>query len=168
MNLQEVQTLVDYHYWARDRVLDAVERLTPEQLHADLGGSFPSVRDTLAHMYGAEAVWYARWQGESPPSLPDPAPYADVASLRRAWVDLERKLRPWVERLGDAGVARPVEYRGFNGQLQAQPFSHMLQHLVNHGSYHRGQITTLTRQLKVAPPPSTDLIAFYRERAATR
>lgn len=167
MNLQDVQTLVDYHYWARDRVLDAVERLTPQQLHADLGNSFPSVRDTLVHLYGAEVVWYGRWQGESS-SLPDPTPYPDVASIRGAWVDLERKLRPWVERLGDAGIGRPMEYRGFNGQLQTQPFGHMLQHLVNHGSYHRGQITTMMRQLKLAPPPSTDLIAFYRERAATR
>ena len=40
----------------------------------------------------------------------------------------------------------------------------MLQHVVNHGTYHRGQITTMLRQQGVAPPKSTDLITFYRER----
>jgi len=40
----------------------------------------------------------------------------------------------------------------------------MVQHVVNHGTYHRGQITTLLRQMGAAPPKSTDLIAFYRER----
>jgi uncharacterized damage-inducible protein DinB len=40
----------------------------------------------------------------------------------------------------------------------------MLQHVVNHGTYHRGQVTTMLRQLGAAPPKSTDLIAFYRER----
>jgi uncharacterized damage-inducible protein DinB len=41
----------------------------------------------------------------------------------------------------------------------------MLQHVVNHGTYHRGQITTMLRQLGAEPPKSTDLIAFYRERS---
>jgi uncharacterized damage-inducible protein DinB len=37
---------------------------------------------------------------------------------------------------------------------------------VNHGTYHRGQVTTLLRQLGVQPA-TTDLVAFYRERAAS-
>ena len=53
MTLQDAQSLVDYHYWARDRMLDAVEALTPEQYTKDLGSSFKSVRDTLVHTYSA-------------------------------------------------------------------------------------------------------------------
>jgi uncharacterized damage-inducible protein DinB len=48
---------------------------------------------------------------------------------------------------------------------QAQPLWHMLQHLANHGTYHRGQVTTMLRQLG-AKPQATDLILFYRQRAA--
>ena len=70
MNLQELRTLLDYHYWARDRVLDAAEKLTPDQLTRNLGSSFGSVRDTLAHTYAAEWAWCQRWQGESPTSPP--------------------------------------------------------------------------------------------------
>lgn len=50
-----------------------------------------------------------------------------------------------------------------NGIRQAQPFSNTLQHLVNHGTYHRGQVVTMLRQLGAAAP-TTDLIAFYSER----
>jgi uncharacterized damage-inducible protein DinB len=57
MNFQELQTLVDYHYWARDRLLDAVDRLSPEQLNEDVGNSFPSIRHTLVHLYGADRIW---------------------------------------------------------------------------------------------------------------
>jgi uncharacterized damage-inducible protein DinB len=42
----------------------------------------------------------------------------------------------------------------------------MLQHVVNHSTYHRGQVTTMIRQLGAAPPQAMDLIAFYRERGA--
>ena len=42
----------------------------------------------------------------------------------------------------------------------------MLQHMVNHASYHRGQVTTMLRQLGAQPAKSMDMIAFYREQAA--
>ena len=60
---------------------------------------------------------------------------------------------------------RPFEYRSFDGTLQQQPFSQMLQHVVNHGSYQRGQVTMMLRQLGVAPAKQMDLVAFYREMA---
>ena len=53
MNLTDLETLVEFHYWATRHVLDAVEQLSPEQFTRDLGNSYPSVRDTLAHLYGA-------------------------------------------------------------------------------------------------------------------
>ena len=66
MNLQDLQTMIDYHYWARDRLLDALESLTPEQYNRDLGSSFKSIRETVTHIYAAEWAWYQRWQGTSP------------------------------------------------------------------------------------------------------
>ena len=46
MTLQDIRTLLDYHYWARDRMLAALDLLTPEQFTRDLGGSVKSIRDT--------------------------------------------------------------------------------------------------------------------------
>jgi uncharacterized damage-inducible protein DinB len=55
----------------------------------------------------------------------------------------------------------------FDGTPSAQPFWQMLQHLVNHGSYHRGQVTTMLRQIGAVGPRATDLIVFYRLKDAT-
>ena len=164
MNFDELQILIDYHYWARDRVLDAVEPLTADQLTRDLANSFPSVRDTLVHLYGAEWIWCARWEGESPEVLPAASAFPDLVTIRHAWDEQERRVRAVLDRLGPEGVLRPIEYQRL-GVRQAQPFWQMLQHLVNHGSYHRGQVVTMLRQLGVVPPENMDLISFYRERA---
>lgn len=166
MNLADLRLLLDYNYWARDRLLDAVQSLTPEQFTRDLGNSFKSVRDTLAHIYLAEWVWYSRWQGESPTAMPPTDPFTDLAALRRAWSEHEAKMSRFLESLDERGVGRVFEYRMMNGQPGASPFWQMLQHVVNHGSYHRGQVTTMLRQLGVAPAKSMDLIAFYRERVS--
>jgi uncharacterized damage-inducible protein DinB len=161
MNLQDLQTLLDYHYWARDRMFEALEPLTPEQATRCLGGSFTSIHDTVAHLYAADAVWYGRWHGESPALLTG-ASFADLAAIRRAWIEHESKMRAFVGALGDAGVERAFAFKMFNGQQTAAPFWQMLQHVVNHGSYHRGQITTKLRQLGAQPAKSLDMIAFYR------
>jgi uncharacterized damage-inducible protein DinB len=168
MTRADVQALIDYNYWARDRLLDAVASLLPEQFTRDLGNSFHSVRDTLAHLHAAEWVWYRRWVGESPSALPPADRFPDLASVVAGWRDIEAQLRAYFEPLDDHGLTRVIEYKSVVGVAGAAPLWQMLQHVVNHSTYHRGQVTTMLRQLGVAPPKPMDLIAFYRERDAAR
>ena len=167
MDFRELQALLDYHYWGRDRVLDAADALTPDQFTKDLANSFPSIRDTLVHIYSADCVWCSRWEGAPLAGMLDASAFPDLATLRSAWDAHELRMRTFLNGLGEEGVGRVMEYRGFNGQPQAQPFGQMLQHVVNHGTYHRGQVTTMMRQLGAKPPQSMDLIAFYREQQAS-
>lgn len=162
MTLQDLRTMLDYHYWARDRLLDALDPLSPEQFTRDLGSSFKSIRDTVAHTYAAEWAWHQRWLGQSPTALLQYDQFADVASVRAAWAALEAKMRAFLDELGEAGIARVFEYKLLNGQPGATPLWQMLQHVVNHASYHRGQVTTMLRQIGAAPAKSMDMIAFYR------
>jgi uncharacterized damage-inducible protein DinB len=57
-----------------------------------------------------------------------------------------------------------MEYQTLNFGAYSNPLWQSLQHLANHGTYHRGQISTLLRQLGTKPI-LTDLIHFYRQRA---
>jgi uncharacterized damage-inducible protein DinB len=166
MTKSDLQTLLDFHYWARDRVLDAAAALPPEQYTRDLAGSFKSVRDTLVHLYSAEWAWYQRWQGTSPTAALVFDDYPDIETLRHAWTAHEQKMRAYVGSLSEADVARVINYRLLSGQAGASSLSQMLQHMVNHGSYHRGQVTTMLRQLGAKPPASLDMITYYREHEA--
>jgi uncharacterized damage-inducible protein DinB len=164
MNLQDLRTLLDYHYWARDRLLDAIAPLTHDQLNRQTGSSFTSIRETAVHIYAAESAWYSRWQGTSPTELLTSEGFPDVASLRAAWSALEAKLRAFLDSLGEDGVARVFDYKLLSQQPGSTPFWQMLQHVVNHASYHRGQVTTMLRQMGAAPGKPMDMIAFYRTR----
>jgi len=70
MTPQEMRLLYDYNAWANHRSLDAASALSEEKFVQAMGSSFGSVRDTLAHLYGAEWIWLERFQGRSPSSLP--------------------------------------------------------------------------------------------------
>ena len=166
MTRADVQNLIDYNYWARDRLLEAVDQLTPEQFTRDLGSSFRSVRDTLAHLHAAEWVWYRRWEGESPAALLPAERFPDAAAVRAAWRDLEGQIRAYFGPLDDRALERVIEYKSTAGVPGASMLWQMLQHVVNHSTYHRGQVTTMLRQLGATPPKAMDLIAYYRERSA--
>ncbi len=165
MTHQDLCTLVDFHYWARDRMLDAVDGLTSDQYARDLGSSFRSVRDTVVHIYAAEWIWYMRWLGTSPSALVTVDQFPDIAAIRNAWTELEGKVRAFVSALDEDGVTRVIPYTLLSGVSSTSPFWQMIQHVVNHASYHRGQVTTMLRQLGAAPAKSCDMITFYRERA---
>ena len=87
-----------------------------------------------------------------------------MEAARKEWAELEGEMREQLARLGPGAVERTIEYQDLRGNDQSDVLWQMLQHVVNHGTYHRGQITTMLRQLDAAPPKSMDLIAFYRER----
>lgn len=164
MNFEVLQALLDYNYWARDRLLDAVAALAPEQFTRPMGSSFSSVRDTIAHICDAESIWLSRWNGKQPLGFQSPDRIPDLAAARSEWAGIESGMRAVLAGLGPEGVTRSIEYKDMRGNPRSDIFWHMLQHLVNHGTYHRGQVTTLLRQLDAQPAKSMDLIAFYREK----
>ena len=165
MNRQDILTLLEYTAWANGRVLDAAAALSPEAFLRDMRNSFPSVRDTLAHILGAEWVWLRRWQGESPTTFAGAGELTTLASLKDRFAVVERERRAFVDALPEARLAQPFSYRDLAGNSHSLLLVQSLQHVVNHGTYHRGQVTTLLRQLG-AKPVSTDLSRFYLDRAA--
>jgi uncharacterized damage-inducible protein DinB len=165
MTPEEIRVLYEYDAWANHRLLDAAKALTQEQFTRDMGSSFPSVRDTLAHIMGGQWIWLERWQGRSATSLPAATDYADLLSLRKRWAEVENNLLNFVRGLTMERLASVDEYKTQTAGTFSCPLWQIMQHLVNHGTYHRGQVTTLLRQLG-AKSVSTDLSFFYRERGA--
>jgi uncharacterized damage-inducible protein DinB len=157
--------LFQYNAWADRRMLDACASLSNEQFTRNLGSSFSSVRDTVVHLYGAEWVWNERFHGNSPSSLLSGAGFPDLASIRGKLVEMDQFYIDYVSKLDQQDLDRLIRYKTFSGEEFSNPLWQSLHQLTNHASYHRGQITTLLRQLGVKPV-STDLIMYYRELAA--
>lgn len=160
---QAIVRLFDYGEWANHRFLDAVARLDAEEFRRDLKGSHGGIRGTLVHTYGAERVWHDRFRGAPTASLPSEEALPDLAALRESWAALESERRTWLDALGADAGAQVVHYRNLKGDAFSSALWPLVQHVANHGSYHRGQVAVFLRQLGLKPP-ATDLVAFDRER----
>ena len=159
--MDDIRGLYAYNRWANRRMLDAAAALEPAAFTKDMGSSFPSVRDTLVHILAAEWVWLSRWQGNSPTGLPS-WDLSTCEALREKWSEVERDQEAFVSGLADEDLTRVIAYGDTRGTAWENRLGQMLRHVVNHSSYHRGQVVTMLRQLG-AVPPSTDLIRYYRE-----
>lgn len=165
MTPDHVRQLYAYNRWANRRVLDSVAALGEGELTRDLASSFPSVRDTLVHMLSAEWIWLMRWKGASPAGMLDPREYPSPDALLARWGEVEREQAAFVDGLDSEALARRVRYTNTRGEQWEYPLGEMLVHVVNHASYHRGQVATMLRQLGRTPAP-TDLLLFRDELAS--
>jgi len=159
MNKSDIEYLHGYSRWANARILDAVSKLTPEQFTKDMHSSHSSVRDTLTHIVAAEWIWLERWKGTSPPSLLNPKDFDTFDSLATRSKHVERDYEDFIKGITDESLATVISYRNTKGEPWAYPLNQMFQHVMNHSSYHRGQITTLLRQLG-AEVQSVDLLIY--------
>jgi uncharacterized damage-inducible protein DinB len=152
VSLATVNELFDYNYWARDRQLQACAALTEEQFLRPLGNSFPSLRDTLTHLLAVEWLWLERWRGRSPRTSLAPEELPTLAALSQRWQTVEREMREYVAGLTEEALDQSATYVNTRGKTWTYELWRMILHLLQHQSYHRGQVTALFRQLGVQPP----------------
>jgi len=169
MTKDDIRLLYEYERWANSRALRAVSTLTPEQFTRDLGGSFHSVRDTLLHMLGGAWIWLSFWKeaSHSPAVLTNlkerrdvlfhPDAFPNVATVQSTWTAVEKEQAEFVNGVTDQSLEKLVPIRATHLRL-----SHLMQHLVNHSTYHRGQLALMLRQLDAEPLP-TDFHVFLVE-----
>lgn len=148
-----------YTDWANARLVEAVESLTPEQWTRPIVGSFGSVRATFSHVVLAEWLWLRRWRGESPAHVPEWESSVAVGVLTAQIRSVAEERRLVLDRLTEVELQRVVECRNLAGEKLRLRLIDLLMHVVNHSTFHRGQVVMMLRQLGVVPP-STDLLEF--------
>ena len=166
MTKDDIRLLYEYDRWANNTVLQAASALTTEQFSRDLGGSFPSVRDTLVHIVGGEWGWLTYWKAPSPSSafltdlwdrhdaLFNPDSFPDIAAVKSKWAEVEGEQVEFVNGLTNESLKKMLPIRTTQVDLAS-----LMQHLANHSTYHRGQVAMMMRQLN-AKPLATDFTLF--------
>ena len=159
MELSHIRKLFDYHHWAADKMFEALGDVSAEELDEPWGGSFKTARALLRHIVGAEQLWLERFGGVSPKSMPEFLATHSGADYLAEWRNVKAREQEFVAGLNAQKLAAPLSYVNMKGEQHAYPMSDILTHLVNHGTYHRGQLTHLLRDLG-RPGVSTDYVAW--------
>jgi uncharacterized damage-inducible protein DinB len=155
--------LLLYMLWADRQMLKSVRPVDAEHLTRDAGVSFRSLLGTMAHILGAEKLWLSRFLGHPDHSVLGPDDFPDLFSWITAWEENASGIEAFLAGLTDEQLTAPLAWTSLEGEEHLRPLWQPILELVNHASYHRGQVVSLLRQMGY-PAESTDLIKFFAER----
>jgi len=166
IGLGYVQAMARYNRAMNARLYECSAQLTDAQRKEDVRAFFKSIHGTLNHLLLGDRIWMGRFTGQpiAVRSLSQEL-YADFAALRAERRKTDDAIEAWAAKLMDEDLAGTLDYMSIvNPAPRSHPLWFSIAHFFNHQTHHRGQVTTLLRQLGAAPPKSMDLIAFYRLR----
>jgi len=157
MNVDEVRRHIRYSGWASRRLMDAARQLSPEDRDRPTGISHESIAGTLSHIHFADRIWYSRLVDPEEPVLVK----VDFATLEKSWPQIQQKWETWANTISEADLDRVIIYKNPDA-THSTIASHVVLHLINHATLHRGQVMGMIRQLGVRPP-ATDFMFHLRE-----
>lgn len=141
--------LYQYNAWANKRVLNALVRQKVES---------EKTLSIMGHIVAAQFLWLHRIKGLPPADVKLWGEYT-LPQLVQMAEDVGHLWLDFIEGTDDFN--RQLTYLNYTGDPYTNNVEMIMIHLVNHSTYHRGQIALLLRQEKLEPI-NTDFITYDR------
>ncbi|MFN0214706.1 MAG: DinB family protein [Saprospiraceae bacterium] len=152
----------NYNLWANTQFVNWLKTKPLELMEREVPSSFPTIRNTLLHIWGAEEIWLERLQSIPASTFLFQRFEGTVEDIFEGILKNSNEFAAFVQGLSDDDFKEICTFKLFNGTEDSRPRSQMIHHCLNHSSYHRGQIITMAHGLGLTDPPGTDYIKFVR------
>ena len=151
-----------FNIWANTKTAEVLTEVNDEIYYRENKSSFPSIAKTVLHMWGAQNIWLKRLQGESLAAWPYQIEQESKAGQLAGLVQSSQNILDFVTSKDDAFLSSLYSYTNMKGEPFTDSVEDTLFHVVNHSTYHRGQIITMLREASITKVVSTDLIQYLR------
>lgn len=175
IHIEQFRAFAKYNAKFNRRLFDLAAGLTEEQRTHDMGAFFGSIDGTLRHILGADRIWLGRFaaSGLDFPTLEEAnlvyelqhraaSIAGDFETLQAQRIATDQVILSWVEELTDEMLEGPFRYATLAGSKRQHALWIAVAHLFNHQTHHRGQATTLFKQLGI-DVGVTDFLIFALE-----
>ena len=161
--MENILDQLKFNCWANLRLIDAAGDLNTQQFIKNMTSSFSSIQETFVHILWAEELWLERWQGRSFIPKLNPEDYPTIDSIKKKLESIHQDQFRYLKTLNSGEVDHKASYMNFMDEKWEYSLRQMIQHMIFHSTYHRGQLTTLLRQLGLKPP-TTDYLIFVKSK----
>jgi uncharacterized damage-inducible protein DinB len=173
--LTYLQRMARYNQWMNQKLYAKAQLLSAADIAKDRGAFFSSILHTLNHLLVGDLFWFGRFSMSKackehlsaikamprPTSL-DELLFADIQALRKQRDIMDKIILDFSQTWDEAMLQSDIRYRDMKGNKHQRPLGELLQHVFNHQTHHRGQVTTLLFQAGI-DPEATDLLVKMME-----
>ncbi len=157
-----LQKHLAYNLWANGKFVEIIKNTDDNLFEKEVTSSFPSLKKTICHVWDAEAIWLSRINGVSPSSWPSQTFNGTKYECLDGFLNNTKNFADFFSDKDDAFNEKKIIFKTMSGEEASETIEGIVFHVVNHGSFHRGQLVTMLRTLGVTQIPSTDLIRYLR------
>ena len=153
--------ILKYNLWANNRTVEFLNQYDESNSIRPIVNSFPSIELTMKHLWGAEKIWLMRLTGKSEATFPEFN--GMLQDVFRPGLKVSMEFKEFIENQEETFFNSTCNFRDTKGKAYSIPVQQIIHHVMNHSTYHRGQITTLGRQADFGEIKSTDYITYVNE-----
>jgi uncharacterized damage-inducible protein DinB len=158
--------LADYINWADHTVIEWLTQINDEQWNRPAISSFESIKHTVIHMVSAKKIWVDTWTNAPAPVYLSKVFNGTKNELLNVWKNTSAELKSFIENYSETNYTNEIVIVKPNGETGKMEFRKTFPHMVNHATYHRGQLVTLLRQAGFTAFSNTDLFTYFSENGA--
>lgn len=156
-----------YHNWANNRIFEHLKELPGEVYNQQIKSVFSSLQEVLTHMYQADGMWLSVMSGDDfsrtmgiIKQQKKKSAGQNLEGMEKLYEEMSDKYNVFLDNHNDLDELMTIEHPKY-GNLETS-VTQQVMHVVNHGTYHRGNITAMLRQQGHAGV-STDYIFYLYE-----
>ena len=153
-----------YNIWANQKLFDTILALPEEKQMQELPSSFRNLYTTILHMWDAENIWWQRMKLQEHIIRPSDNYKGTMKELANSLLQQNQQWQEFVNSATEPMLDHVFQYYSNKKELFKQPIYQMLLHVFNHGTYHRGQLVNMLRQLGIEKIPPTDFVVWSRKK----
>ncbi|PXY44873.1 DinB family protein [Flavobacterium hydrophilum] len=155
MSLKRIMSnYADYNLWVNQQFVNWLSSKSDELLYAEVPSSFSTIIKTLDHIWSTEEYWF---YVISEADLSEKKPESELSKeeIFEGLLNSSVKLKHLINSLSEEDLIKEVKI--VNPWFECElPISDYLLQVINHGTYHRGQIVTMGRNLGITDASNTD------------
>jgi uncharacterized damage-inducible protein DinB len=151
-----------YNVWASQKIVDIIILLPEESQQKVVPSSFDTLYKTILHMWDAESIWWQRMKMQERIMIPTENFKGNMQELTSGLLLQSKQWEEWVSSASDLSLDHVFQYQNTKREVFKMPVYQMVHHVFNHGTYHRGQLINMLRQLGMEKLPSTDFSTWAR------
>ncbi|WP_313090017.1 DinB family protein [Chryseobacterium flavum] len=150
-----VSKSAQYNNWVVNKYIDWLSTKSDEQLNQESISSFPTILKTLHHIWQTQEYWWSHISENNDFDFTKTTETTSKEDIFNAIKNNSQKLVDYVESLSEEDLSKNVKVESPWFQCDFSKYEY-IQHAILHGTYHRGQIVTMGRNIGITDAPMTD------------
>ena len=163
MTKKYFQELAEYNVWANNIVCSWLDQINDEQWNKEIISSFNSIQETVLHIISAEKAWLERFEHKPVEWLQFTYKGSKEEHII-LWKKISANLKDFIDGFDESKLEEILDFKRLNGDAYSMPHYQLIAHVINHSTYHRGQLVTMLRQVGFMNVGSTDFLGVYRKK----